>query len=120
MNAFQCRFCSLPNRKQRLGIVQPQPLAAFFIRAFAFGKRLVLDPTAQFQVLLKQSALPFGEIDAVFVGFLHTLSIAPRFVKCTICAMPIVGESRSSGAFHPTAEAGGMKRLKTSIRKRLL
>ena len=56
-------------------------LATFLVRPLAFGKRLVVHPAVCLKLLLKDTALTVGEIDAILEGFLHPFTIAQACVE---------------------------------------
>jgi hypothetical protein len=62
-------------------------------------KRLVVDPSAFLKLVLKDTPLAVGEIDAVFEGFSHGLSIRYDYLKHNVCSN----------------QSGGLKPLKLSI-----
>ena len=69
-----------PEWQQRLCVIQPKR-DAFGIGITARGKGLVIDKAAFLKLLLKDTPLAAREIDAVFEGFSHILSVLHIYVK---------------------------------------
>ena len=75
MHQFERWPFGFPAWKHGLRIVETARNAVL-IRELARFKRLVVDSTALFQHRIQATLLAVGQIDAVFVGLAHTLSIA--------------------------------------------
>jgi hypothetical protein len=78
VNGFERGARILPFGQQALSFVPVRGALLLFVSALAIGQRLVIHPAAFLKLLLKDTPLAFGEIDAIFEGFAHPFSIAPH------------------------------------------
>jgi hypothetical protein len=65
-----------------LGIIQPT-FDSVLVGELTRLKGLVVDPSAFFQHCIQNTPLAVLQVDAVFVGLAHTLSIAEVYVNST-------------------------------------
>jgi hypothetical protein len=85
MHDLQRLPLAFPDREKGLGIVEPKR-STFGMRVSPRLKRFIIDSPAFLKLLLKDAPLAVREIDAVFEGFSHVLSIPCSSLKHNVCS----------------------------------
>ena len=113
MDRFESRTLSFEDRKRLLLLVERQALACLLVGFFAFGKQVVIQPTALFKRLIELGLLLFGRIDAILIHFTHVCVIAENTTVVKRRSAPMPQAQTRNAAFLPVFENRGFQRRRT-------